>query len=138
MLYYILNDTHEDTTVAKASNPLEELNVTAKKAAEQTTEQALSAANGYFDFLRKTVSSFPSGGTDLGEHLKSYAEKNIAATQDYIHKLSQAKDFQDVVRIQTEFMQTQFSAFGEQTKILGEAFTNDAAKSPLKNLIASM
>ena len=123
--------------MAKAPNPLEELNATAKKAAEQTTEQALSAANNYFAFLRKTIASFPSGGTDLGEHLKNYAEKNIAATEDYIHKLSQAKDFQEVVRIQTEFMQAQFSAFGEQTKTLGEALNKDAAKSPLKNLIPS-
>ena len=42
--------------------------------------------------------------------LKSYAGKNIAAAQEYVNKLSQAKDFQDVSRIQTEFMQAQFSA----------------------------
>jgi hypothetical protein len=35
--------------------------------------------------------------------------------------LSQAKDFQDIIRIQTEFMQMQFSVFAEQTKSLTEA-----------------
>jgi hypothetical protein len=35
--------------------------------------------------------------------------------------LSQAKDFQDILRIQTEFMQMQFSVFAEQTKSLTEA-----------------
>ena len=81
------------------------------------------------------MSSFPLGGTEFGEKLKSYAEKNIAATNDYINKLSQAKDLQDVVRIQTEFMQMQFNAFGEQTKSLGEAFTKaatDAVKTPFQ------
>jgi hypothetical protein len=37
------------------------------------------------------------------------------------------KDFTEVVRIQTEFMQSQFNAFGEQAKGLGEAYTKTAA-----------
>ena len=126
--------------MAKASKPLEELNVTAQKAVQQTTEQTLSVMDNYFNFLQQTISSFPTGGTDLGEHLKDYAEKNVAASKDYMHKLGQAKDFQDIVRIQTEFMQTQFSAFGERTKTLGEAFTKaarDAGKTPLSSLIPS-
>lgn len=106
--------------------PLEELNAMAK----QTMEQAHGAVDNYFSFLQKTVSSFPSGGTDFGEKLKDYAEKNIAATRDYVNKLSQAKDFQDVMRIQAEFMQAQMSAFGEQTKTLGEAYTK-AATAPV-------
>jgi len=105
--------------------PLEELNAMAK----QTMEQAHGAVDNYFGFLQKTVSSFPSGGTDFGEKLKDYAEKNIAATRDYVNKLSQAKDFQDVMRIQSEFMQAQMSAFGEQTKTLGEAYTKAATAS---------
>jgi hypothetical protein len=67
--------------------------------------------------------------------MKSYTEKNMSAAQQYIQKLSQAKDFQDIIRIQTEFMQTQFQALGEQTKSLGEAFTKaatEAMKPPFK------
>jgi len=44
-----------------------------------------------------------------------------------MRKLSQAKDFAEVARIQTDFMQSQFSAFGEQAKGLGEAYTKAAA-----------
>ena len=29
----------------------------------------------YFDFLKRTLSSYPSGGTELGEKLKTYAKK---------------------------------------------------------------
>jgi hypothetical protein len=47
----------------------------------------------------------PSGGTDLGEKPESYSEKNIGAMHEFVRKLSQAKDFQDVVRIQTQFLQ---------------------------------
>jgi hypothetical protein len=35
-----------------------------------------------------------------------YAEKNIAATQEFVRELSYAKDIQDILRIQVEFMRT--------------------------------
>ena len=95
---------------------MEDLKANAERALEQTMEQTRGAVDNYFNFLQKTISSYPSGGTDLGEKLKSYAEKNIAATHEFVLKLSQAKDFQDVVRIQTEFMQTQMNAFGGTQK----------------------
>ena len=121
--------------MVKDPRPLEDLNAKAKQAVEQTAEQTRGAVDNYFNFLQKTISSYPSGGTDLGEKLKSYAEKNTAATREFILKLSEAKDFQDVVRIQTEFLQTQMNAFGEHTKTLGEAVTKaatDAGKTPFK------
>ncbi len=81
------------------------------------------------------MSSHPWGGTEFGEKLKSYAQRNIAATHEYITKLSQAKDLQEVIRIQTEFMQTQFNVLGEQTKSLAETITKaatDAVKKPFQ------
>jgi hypothetical protein len=50
-------------------------------------------------------------------------------------QLSRVWDFQDMVRIQTKFMQDQFKEVGEQTKGLGEAYTKAAAgavKAPFK------
>src|ERR1700760_2248399 len=102
--------------MAKAPNPAEEMNV----FAQQAKDQALAAADTYFDFMKKAVSSYPSTGNMFGDSLKNYAEKNIAVMQDYVHKLSRAKDFQEALRIQAEFMQSQFAAMGEQTKNLGE------------------
>ena len=67
--------------------------------------------------------------------MRSYTERNISAAGDFVHKLSQAKDFQDIIRIQTEYMQTQFSIWAEQTKGLTEAFIKAAttAVKPLKS-----
>lgn len=116
--------------MAKEQKSAEELSGIAK----QTMEQARSAVDMYFDYVKKTISSAPSGGTELGEKLKSYAEKNITTTHEFVKRLSQAKDFQEMVQIQTEFMQSLVNAFGEQTKSLTEAYTKaaaDAAKKPL-------
>ena len=86
--------------------------------------------------MQKAVSSFPSGGTEFGEKLKSYTEENIAAAQEFVDKLSRSKDFQDALRIQTDYMQTQLNAFGRQTMSLSQAFaksiTNEV-KMPFKS-----
>ena len=74
--------------MARERKPMEDLSAQAKQAVEETKEQALGAADTYFGFLNKTVASFPSGGTDFGEKLKSYAERNIAATHEFIKQLS--------------------------------------------------
>ena len=115
--------------MAKDAKPLEDLSANAKQVVERTMEQTQGAVDKYFNFVQKAMSSFPLGGTEFGEKLKSYAEKNIAATNVYINKLSQAKDLQEVIRIQTEFMQTQFNAFGEQTKGLAETFTKASTEA---------
>jgi hypothetical protein len=94
---------------------------------KQTMAHAYSAMDYYFDHLKKTVASAPSGGTDFGEKVKVYAERNIAATQEFVRELSYAKDIQDMFRIQMEFMRTQLEAFGEQSTSLGEAYIKAAS-----------
>ena len=84
-------------------------------------EQARWAVDNYFNFVQEIISSYPSGGTELGEKLKRCAEKNITVMHEFLRKLSQAKNFNDIIRIQTEFMQTQLISFGEQAKSIGEA-----------------
>ena len=90
-------------------------------------EQARWAVDNYFNFVQKIISSYPSGGTELGETLKSCAEKNITVAHEFVQRLSQAKNFNDIIRIQTEFMQTQLNSFGEQAKSIGEAVGFKAA-----------
>jgi hypothetical protein len=115
--------------MAKDRKPAEELS----GLAEQTMEQARTAVDTYFDYLKKAISSTPSGGTELGEKLKSYAEKNVSTTHEFVKQLSQAKDFQEIVRIQTEFMQSVMNAMGEQTRSLGEAYTRAASDAVKKS-----
>ncbi len=84
--------------MANDAKPLEQLNAGSNQVVEQIKHQLLGTVDAYFIFLQKTISSFPSGGTDAGEKLKSYAEKNVAATHQFVHKLSHAEDFTEVVR----------------------------------------
>jgi hypothetical protein len=121
--------------MAKDTKPFEDFSANAERAvqqteraARQTVEQARGALDHYFDFMQKAVSSFPSGGTEFGEKLKSYTEENISSAQEFVDKLSRSKDFQDALRIQTEYMQTHLNAFGKQAMSLSEAFTKSITK----------
>jgi hypothetical protein len=94
---------------------------------KQTMAHAYSAMDYYFDHLKKTVASAPTGGTEFGEKVKACAEQNISAAQEFVRDLSYAKDIQDMLRIQMEFMRTQLESFGEQAKDLGEAYIKAAS-----------
>ena len=100
--------------------------------AEQAMEQARRAADIYFDYVKQAISATPSGGNEFAESLKEYAEKNITATQEFLKQLSQARNFQDVVRVQSDYMKFLMKAFGEQS--LAQAYTKtagDAVKKPI-------
>jgi hypothetical protein len=113
--------------MANDPRPMEGLNAGANQAVEQIKQQVLVAVDAYFNLLRKTISSYPSGGTDAGEKLKCYTEKNVAAIHESVHKLSHAEDFTEVVRLQTEFTHAQMNSFVEQIKGFGAAYTKALA-----------
>jgi hypothetical protein len=108
---------------------------TIARAFEHRGEDARVAVDRYFDFLHTAISSIPTAGTQFNEKLKHYSEINVEAARDYMHKLRQATDFAEVLRIQVAFAQAQYNAFSGQAKELAEAFTKEAGalKTPLKN-----
>ncbi len=91
------------------------------KTAEQITAQAQRATANYFDWVQKSMSAFPLSNTDLPKKLLSYTTKNVAASFALANRLIHAQNLQDVVRIQTEFMEEQINTFNERVKELREA-----------------
>jgi len=111
----------------------EALTATAEQTAEQITKQTQGAMENYFCWLQKTMSALPWRNTNLNRILLSNATQNVTATFAFVQKLSQSKNFQDVVKIQTEFMETQMNSLNEQAKIVSELYTKaaeDAMKTP--------
>jgi hypothetical protein len=108
--------------MAKEQKPLEGLAATPAQSVEKTMKQVEGILENYFSWLQGTMAATPWGKTDLVEKYRNYTEHNIAAALDCVHQLSQAKDLQDVFRIQTEFVQTQMSAIADQTRGLGESY----------------
>ena len=101
--------------------------------AEQTIKQASGAMENYLDFFQKSMSASPWAGTELNKKVADYAQKNVATAFGYAQQLTQAKDLQDVVRIQTVFFQTQLNLLTEQAKDLSET-TTKATMGALKGI----
>src|SRR6516164_4972478 len=85
--------------------------------AQQMTEQTRGAMENYFSWLQKNMSPLPWSNTNLNRVLLSNATQSVTATFVFVQKLNQAKNFQDVVKIQTDFMETQMNSFNKQAKI---------------------
>ena len=111
--------------------PFASFTTTAAQIAEQMTKETQGVMENYFGWLQKAMSPFPWSNTNLNTILLSNALQNVTATFAFVRKLSQVRNFQDVVKIQTEFMQTQMNSFNEQAKILGEIYTK-AAQDTMK------
>jgi len=119
--------------MAEDKEPFEALTATAEQTAEQLTKQTQGAMENYFGWLQKTMSTLPWSNTNLNRILLSHASQNVTATFAFVQKLSQAKNFQDVIKIQTEFMNAQLNSFNDQAKIIGEIYAKAAvavAKTP--------
>ena len=104
-----------------------------QQTVEQITKQTQGAMENYFGWLQESMSSFPWSNTNLNRILLSNATQNVTATLAFLQKLSQAKNLQEVVKIQTDFMEAQMNSFNEQAKVLSEMHgkaAEDAMKSP--------
>ncbi len=117
--------------MAKDKEPLETFTATAVQTAEQITKQTQGGMENYFGWLQNTMSAFPWSNTNLDRILVRNASQNVASIFAFVQKLSHARNFQEVVRIQTEFMETQMNSFNEQARILGEIYTK-AAEDAMK------
>ena len=88
---------------------------------------------GFSDMMTQNFEQ--TDATDLKRKIKDYLEKNIAAANEFIRKLSEAKDSQCFWQIQIDFMQTQWKMLSEQMKGLGETVTKSVTGA-FKNIAA--
>ena len=106
----------------------------ARQTAEQMTERTQEAIANYFGWLQNAMQASPWGNTDLNKKLMSYATETFTAPLSFAQKLSQAKNLEDVVKIQTEFVRAQTDSFNEHAKEIGDIYTKvatAATKTPL-------
>jgi Phasin protein len=88
-------------------------------------------SRGEFSVFLRGRLSVTRTNHDIGRH-GQLAQPRLVHPE-LVKKLSQAKDFEEALRIQNEFMDAQLNTFGEQATSLAEAYTKvaaDAAKKP--------
>lgn len=105
--------------------------------AAKSVEQARKAFEGFTGSAQKALSSaetsassLQSGAKDVVQKAFGYAEANVNAAFDLAQKIVQAKDPQEVLRLQAEFLKAQVDAVQEQAKELGSIVQKATTNKP--------
>jgi phasin len=95
--------------------------------AERSVSQARKAFEGFMGAVHKTSGALDlqqnpalQGARDIQSKAVTYAENNVNAAFDLAEKLVRAKDVQEVLAIQSEFVKAQMEAVQAQARELGE------------------
>jgi len=96
--------------------------------AEKSVEQAKKAVDDFLSATHQAVAkveasstTVQSGALDLNKKVLSLAEDNIAAVFEHAQKLIQAKDPQEILKLQGDYLKAQAASFGEQVRQIGDA-----------------
>ena len=82
-------------------------------------ELVQSATQSYLDTVEKAMLSLPGAKEDQIADFKAYLERKVAANRDFMEKLLRAKNFQEAIRIEVEYFQSQLKAAAEDASQIG-------------------
>lgn len=96
--------------------------------AEKSVSQARKAFDGFIGAANKAVdaaqgsaATMHTSAADMAKKTISYAEQNVAAAFDLAQRMVRARDPQEVMQLQAEYMRSQFAALQTQMKDVGSA-----------------
>jgi phasin len=98
-----------------------------REFAERSVAQARKAFEGFMGAVQKTSGALETGtaaipgAKDMSAKAVAFAESNVNSAFDLADKLVHAKDMQDVMAIQADYLKTQLAAIEAQMKELGDA-----------------
>jgi phasin len=97
-----------------------------REFAEKSVDQAEAAFSSFIESASKSITMVPGPMTDIAKQALSVTEQNVKNSFAHARKLMQAKDIQEVMQLQTEFLRSQFGvATGQFTNLVS---ANDSTK----------
>lgn len=107
-----------------------------RKMAEQSVEQARKAFDGFISAANTAVSDLEgrasvasAGAKDVGAKAMSFAQRNIAASFEFAQQLVRARDMEEIMRIQSDYVKAQMQALSDQAKELRDAAGKAASEA---------
>jgi phasin len=128
----------EPWEVMMAKDPMSSFEIPAemRNLAEKSVAQAKQAFDGFLAAAQQAVTrvegqatAAQAGAADMSRKAMAFAGQNMAASFAFAQKLAHAKDVEEVMRLQADFMKAQMQAFAVQAKELGASFTQAASDS---------
>ena len=96
----------------------------AREFAEQALNQSKVAMDGLLKASNKMAKDFESQSSAIREHTTTLTEKALSNSVDFGRKCLRAKEPDELVKLQTEFVSQQAQIFAEQTKELSQKIQN--------------
>lgn len=84
--------------------------------AEKTIDQAEKAFGLFFEAATKSMSAVPGAGADVSKQALTFTEQNMKSAFEHARKLVHATDLQEAMRIQSDFLRSQFTSAGEHMR----------------------
>jgi phasin len=107
-----------------------------RSMAEASVDQARKAFEKFVASMQQTAGSIEergatvrAGAKDVSAKAISYAEKNVQASLDFAEKLLHAKDLSEVMRLHSEYVQTQMRSLAEQASEMGQIVSKAAMEA---------
>jgi phasin len=95
---------------------------------EQSVSQARTAFDGIAQAANQAVAQWKgqaeaarAGASEIAHKSMAFAELNMSSTFDFAQKLMHAKNPQEVMRLQSEFLSDQMRALSSQAQDLGQS-----------------
>ena len=102
--------------------------------AEKSVDQARKAFEGFMGAAHKAVGSMDAAGNPVAASAKgvsekamSYTQTNVNAAFDLAQKMVKAKDLNEVMALQAEYVKSQMVAIQSQAKDMGAAIQSSVA-----------
>jgi phasin len=120
----------------KMSNPPFEVPNELRDFAERSVEQARKAFEGFLSVAQRTAgaagdaaNTTQSSAKSISAHALAYTEQNVNAAFDLAQKLVKAKDPQEALALQSEYLKSQLAALQSQAKELASIFQKGVTPS---------
>jgi hypothetical protein len=117
-------------------NPMESVSPAMQEIADKSMQQAKKAFDTYIAGVRRALSALgentpmaSTGVKEVGERALNMAERNIALSFTFAHRFLQAKTFQEVMKLQGEYLAAQMQILMEQTTNISDSSGRAAADS---------
>jgi phasin len=109
-----------------------EMRALAERSVEQAKvafQQLMQAAEEAVSTLDERSETSQVDALYIAKKAMTFAERNVLSAFELAQKITQTKDIQQLVQMQTEFLQSQMQALGQQVKDLDETVSKAAMNS---------
>ena len=107
-----------------------------RSMAEASVEQARKAFEKFVASAQATAGAIEArgatvraGAKDISARAIGYAEKNVQASLDYAQSLLKAKDLPEVMKLHSEYVQSQMRSLAEQASEMGQIVSRAAMEA---------